>query len=421
MRRFVPGLAALLLLSAAPAVAQQPAPQAAPAATLSVFLDCQNVYCDEDYVRTEIKAVNWVRDRQVSDVHVLVTGQDTGAGGREFTLTFLGLRLYSGVTDTLKFILPPSFTDDERRVGLVRFLRIGLVRYVARTPAADKVTITLGNATATSAQTSTKTDKWKAWVFRTGADGGAFGEETYFDYRINARFNASRVTELWKTQFGARQSYNQSEFEIDDTTTAVNIRRNYSANLTQVRSMTPHMSIGLRADFFSSTYENTKRQFRVAPAIEYNVFPYSQSTRRVWKFEYAVGISDNSYADTTIYDEVHELLPLHRLSMGIAARQPWGSVDASINATQYLHDPSKYRVGSFVGTNLRLFKGFEVYTYGGYDIIYDQLSLAKKDYTPQQILLRQFQRGTTYSFWLDLGLSYTFGSIFNNVVNPRFD
>jgi hypothetical protein len=415
-------LAAMLSLTAAATMAaQEPAVPAAPASTtISVFLDCQNVFCDEDYTRTEIKAVNWVRDRAVSDVHVLVTGQDTGAGGREFTLTFMGLRAYAGITDTLKFTLPPSFTDDERRIGLVRFLRIGLVRYVARTPAGAKVTITLGDAAQGGTTAAAKKDPWKSWVFRMGADGGGYGEETYNDYRVSARFNASRITEKWKTQFGARQNYNQSEFAIDDSTTAINIRRNYNADLTQVRSITSHISIGVRSDFSSSTYENTKRQIRVAPAIEYNIFPYSQATRRVFKFEYAVGVSDAAYADSTIYDKVHETLPLHRLSVGIAARQPWGSVDVSINATQYLHDASKYRVGSFVGTNLRLFKGFELYTYGGYDIIYDQLSLAKKDYTPQEILLRQFQRGTTYSFWVDLGISYTFGSIYNNVVNPRF-
>src|SRR5690242_5333474 len=132
MRRCLSLLAALLLVFAARAVAQQPAPSqgTTPAGALFVFLDCQNVGCDEDYIRTEINSVNWVRDRAVSDIHVLITGQDTGAGGREFTLTFIGLRGFSGIQDTLKFTLPPSFTPEDRRVGQVRLLRIGLVRYV---------------------------------------------------------------------------------------------------------------------------------------------------------------------------------------------------------------------------------------------------------------------------------------------------
>ena len=48
-------------------------------------------------------------------------------------------------------------------------------------------------------------------------------------------------------------------------------------------------------------------------------------------------------------------------------------------------------------------------------------ALAKKNYSVQQILLRQFQRGSTYSYFFGGGIRYAFGSIFNNVVNPRFE
>jgi hypothetical protein len=96
-------------------------------------------------------------------------------------------------------------------------------------------------------------------------------------------------------------------------------------------------------------------------------------------------------------------------------------VDVSVTGTQYLHDKSKYRVSSEADMSVRLFKGFNVNFGGGYDVIHDQLSLLKKNYTPQEILLRQFQRGTTYSYQFNVGVNYTFGSLFNNVVNPRFN
>src|SRR5947207_10729638 len=70
--------------------------------TLDVYVDCEDWRaCDFDYFRTEITFVNWVRDRQVADVHILVTTQQTGGGGREFTVTFLGLRAFAGLADTL--------------------------------------------------------------------------------------------------------------------------------------------------------------------------------------------------------------------------------------------------------------------------------------------------------------------------------
>jgi len=34
--------------------------------------------------------------------------------------------------------------------------------------------------------------------------------------------------------------------------------------------------------------------------------------------------------------------------------------------------------------------------------------------------VRQRQLRTSYRYYLAVGISYTFGSIYNNVVNPRF-
>src|SRR5688500_7533987 len=80
-------LAALFVIASAVPAQEPPVPASSP--TLSVYLDCQNVFCDFDYLRTELAAVNWVRDRAVADVHLLVTTQQTGSGGSEYTVTFI--------------------------------------------------------------------------------------------------------------------------------------------------------------------------------------------------------------------------------------------------------------------------------------------------------------------------------------------
>ena len=61
------------------ATAQTPPSSATEA--VRVFLDCQ-FECDGQYLRTEINYVNWVVDRTVSDVHILVASEETGGGGR---------------------------------------------------------------------------------------------------------------------------------------------------------------------------------------------------------------------------------------------------------------------------------------------------------------------------------------------------
>src|SRR5689334_1307571 len=83
-------------------------------ARLVVFLDC-GMMCDEEFIHTEVKYVNWVRDRTAADVHLLVTTESTGGGGTQFTLAFLGLQRFSGRGDTLHFASGPTATSDETR------------------------------------------------------------------------------------------------------------------------------------------------------------------------------------------------------------------------------------------------------------------------------------------------------------------
>ena len=46
---------------------------------LALFLDCN--FCNESFIRQEMTYVDYVRDREVASVHVLVTQQEAGAGG----------------------------------------------------------------------------------------------------------------------------------------------------------------------------------------------------------------------------------------------------------------------------------------------------------------------------------------------------
>jgi len=44
----------------------------------------------------------------------------------------------------------------------------------------------------------------------------------------------------------------------------------------------------------------------------------------------------------------------------------------------------------------------------------------KGDASLEEILLRRRMMETTYSYFALVGVSFTFGSIYTNVVNPRF-
>jgi len=48
------------------------------------------------------------------------------------------------------------------------------------------------------------------------------------------------------------------------------------------------------------------------------------------------------------------------------------------------------------------------------------LSLVKGGASREEILLKRKELATQFRYFTYFGLSYTFGSIYNNVVNPRF-
>jgi hypothetical protein len=70
--------------------------------------------------------------------------------------------------------------------------------------------------------------------------------------------------------------------------------------------------------------------------------------------------------------------------------------------------------------DLRLREGLSLTLAGNFSWIRDQITLPRRGATAEEILLRQRQLATNYSYWISVGLTYTFGAIYNNVVNPRF-
>ena len=136
--------------------------------------------------------------------------------------------------------------------------------------------------------------------------------------------------------------------------------------------------------------------------------------------QYSPGINFFRYQDTTIFDKISEVRGDQTLTASIDLKQPWGSVSSSLEGAAYFDDFTKRHLVFFNSLDLRLFKGFSFFSFGQLSFIRDQLYLPRGDLSDQDRLLRQRQLATSYTYFLNLGLSYSFGSIFNNIVNPRF-
>lgn len=414
-RTFCPSLLFLLVLLAVPLQqtrAQQTGPPASEAPR--VYLDCPP--CDSGYIRREIDFINYVRDRQEAQVHVLVTHERTGSGGQSYTLNFIGLQNFRGQDHRLTYTTQPSDTQDEERSGLVRILKLGLVPYLLQTPLADRISLAVDDAGAAPQQPAA--DPWNGWVFEAYADGYADVEASQKSLHIRYGFYADRVTEQWRIRLRPYFNYNLESFESDGQIITSESRRDGFDSYV-VRSLGPHWSAGLFADAITTTFDNIDLRLRASPAVEYSVFPYREASRRELTFAYRFGASHVAYMDTTIFGKISEALLYQALDANFEVRQPWGSIDVGAEGSHFLHDASKYRLEFDGGVSLRLVRGLALRLGAEVELIHDQLNLPRGDASLEEILLRQRQLATTYEVSASIGFSYTFGSIYNNVVNTR--
>ncbi|MEA3421216.1 MAG: hypothetical protein U9Q97_06020 [Acidobacteriota bacterium] len=378
-----------------------------------VFIDCRR--CDKDYIRTEITYVNYVRDRKDADIHVLITSQRTGSGGTEYTMAFIGLENYSDVQNTLTYVANKTNTWDETRKGMVDVLKRGLFPYVLKTPIGEHVFIQFKE----KVEPTDVEDKWNFWVFSISMDGRLGGQTTRSSNSINANFSANRVTPELKIRMGFSGNFDEKKYEYDEETIVSKSERK-GFNGLFVKSLNEYWSLGSWIEVSSSTYSNIKSLYVFAPAVEYNFFPYSESTRRQLRCLYKIGLNSANYIEETIYEKMSEKLFSESLSTTMEVREQWGNISTSLVGSHFFHDFKKNRVVLRGSVSLRIFKGLFMNVRGRYERIHDQLSLPMEGVTLEEMLLTRKELATKYEYSVSLGLSYTFGSVFSNVVNPRF-
>ena len=411
-------LVALMLgISWTAAAAQEPP---APATRqLRVFLDCGN--CHSDYLRSEITFVDYVRDRAEADVHLLITSTSTGSGGQEYTAEFIGLGRFDGQQRTFKAITTISDSDDIVRRQIANTVRLGLLAFIAHdgVPQELELRVNLGSEESRPAVTG---DRWNNWVFSVRGSASMDGEESSRQWEVGGSLSADRITPDWKITFGAEIDHEHERFNIDeeDEEPFEVERRERDFNWLIVNGLGEHWSAGATGYIESSTFENTSLAINASPAIEYNIFPYSEYTRRQLRLFYAVGPRMAQYYEETLFGKLEETHLQHELSATYDQREQWGTLEARVEWAQYLHDLELSRLEADGEVSWRLARGLSVTAELRASRIRDQLSLPRRGATPEEILLelRELQSGYEYEF--SFGLTYTFGSIFSAVINPRF-
>lgn len=412
------GLALLLFLfgMARPAMSQNA--DMPPPDRVALFLDCN--HCPEEFVRQEIPYVDHVRDREVADVHVLVTFEQTGAGAWSRIFDVIGLRSFEGMEYSTVFTAPVNSTESEQRDGFLRTLEASLVPFLMQTPLRDRLRVEVdADAEGVVEQVQTTEDPWDYWTIEMYADGSADFESQQRSFDTRYGVYVGRVTEGWKMQFRPFFNYNYDRFDRGERIITSSARRDGFTSYV-VKSITPHWSVGGYGDILTSTFSNVDWRYRGMGAVEWSLYPYREANRRQLTVAYRVGASHITYRDTTIYNEIQEVLPQHLLNAGYEVIQPWGQIEVGINASQYLHDLTKQSFSFDAEIEVRITQGLSVEIGGDLEIIHDQINLPKGDADLEEVLLRRRQLETNYEAGISFGFRYRFGSVLNNVVNPRF-
>lgn len=413
----------LLLASASAASAQEPESEtqevAQPSGLLRVYLDCST--CDFDHVRREIPYVNYVRDPEQADVHVFITDEETGGGGIQYELSFIGRGHFERVQYTFGQTVERNATELERREAVTEAIRLGLVPYVVQTETTGRFSLGYSGEVPGAADGQSVDDPWNHWVFTAYVGDVRLDLEsnrTVFDSRWG--LYADHVSEDWKLRLRPYFNYDYVEVERDDEPDVTSSISRHGFDSYAIRSLGPHWSAGLFGTYVTRNDENLRHWGEVAPGVEYSILPYEQATRRAVTVVYQLGLIYADYFDETIFNQTEESLLRQRLAASVAIRQPWGEIHGGLEGSHYFHDFSKRRAEFFGLVSVRLLEGLSVVVQGEFEMIRDQLSLPLGDASLEDILLQQRQLATDFELSASIALTYTFGSRFTNIVNTRF-
>ena len=178
--------------------------------------------------------------------------------------------------------------------------------------------------------------------------------------------------------------------------------------------------MGVQGEVSRTTRFNQDFRVEFTPAVEYSFFPYEEATRRALTAFYKIGPAHRRYIERTVYDRDRETRWEQSLEIELSQRQPWGDASVRILASHFLHDTGLYNMSLRGDVDYRVTRGLNFSAEGNISWVNDQIYLSGEGVTDAEALLNLQQRGQNFNYGIEIGFSFQFGSIYNNVVNNRF-
>lgn len=383
---------------------------------IPVFLDFPFY---NQYIRESLPVINYVRDRQVSQIHIKISRQRSGAGGENYVISFLGRQRFEGMNNEITFWAPASNTSDDTRRGLVERIKLGLAPYLANTNLNNLISVNI-NDSLMSMERQPIEDPWNNWVFELYGGANFYKESSQKKFNSRWGFYADKVSDDWKIRMRPYFNINQSTYSSEGEGDIVSDNYRHGFEGYMIRSLGQHWSAGLFLEMLASTFHNMEFNIEPTPGIEFSLFPYSEATDKAITFSYTMGAAQNYYLEETIFLKRREMLFKQALRIALDFDQPWGSLWGGIKGSHYFHDFDANRLEFYSGFSLRLVKGLSLNFHSDLDLTNDLLTIPAGDATLEELLLQERAQSTSYQIYTNVGISYRFGSEFSNVVNTRF-
>ena len=378
---------------------------------VKAYLDCER--CDDNFIKQETSFLEYVRDQDLADLVILIRNIWNPSGGRSYEIEIDGNKEYKDLASSTTVFGYSSDTSSSLRDKLVNKLKLALVPFL------DKAEYDLNVKIDTNFEDiKTIDDKWNNWVFELSGTYESDKEESRKTNRYEIQFEIDKVTEDWRIGIDLERDERNRKFYSDDNVYLSN-RKTTSLRGRVVRSISDHFSAGVFFGAFQNTYENIDFNRYIAPAIEYSFFPYEDVLSKEITLAYRIGTGKRNYIEKTIYGYENQTLTSQTLTLNIRYRQKWGNISSYIDGTQFFNDGTKKRFSLRSDLDIRIFEGLAVRFSGNVSLIREQYSLAAGSTSVEDLLLQQRRIASDYETNFSIGLSYTFGSIYNSIINTR--
>lgn len=381
-------------------------------------LDCGRDCLDGDYYRQALSYFDWVRDQHEADIAIRVVKQLASNGGWSYTLTLRRPRQPASAAIVRTVSAAPGDSPAADRERLFRAAMLSLLEALRGSPHEDAFQVSLPERTDTDL--AAVSDGWDHWVIAPELGAIVEAESNFYFMELEASLSVRRITELTKFRSTTTFTRRSVSYVLEDDERVSGHVNGLTQRLMYAWSVGRHWAFGALGVGGTGIYENYELHLHGGPIVEWNAFPYEENASRQLRFAYQAGAWYSRYFERSVLGRRQETRPYHALSLIVDLNQAWGSVQAVLQANEFIDDPARWRLAAGLTFTLALVAGLALQFEGEVAWIHDQINLRRRGLTDREVFLETRELEKTVSLTAEFGFSYTFGSVHNAIVNPRF-